>query len=107
MANLTPSDVRNVRFAKPPFGRRGYDEQQVDVFLDEVERTLVALTEEIAALRAQLGGGASAPGETSTGAGAGGVVAELDQIKTRLARIEAALTSRVQAPASDPLFGNR
>ena len=36
MPNLTPQDVRNIAFNRPPFGRRGYDEEQVDAFIDAV-----------------------------------------------------------------------
>jgi DivIVA domain-containing protein len=35
-------DLTNVAFDKPPFGRRGYRESEVDAFLDRVERTLRA-----------------------------------------------------------------
>ena len=56
---LTPADVHNVAFKKPPIGKRGYDEEEVDAFLDEVERELARLIEENNELRAQLerGGG--------------------------------------------------
>jgi len=37
---LTPQDVRDVLFDKPPLGRRGYAEDEVDAFLDLVERAL-------------------------------------------------------------------
>jgi DivIVA domain-containing protein len=37
---LTPELVRNVAFAKPPIGQRGYNEDEVDAFLDVVEATL-------------------------------------------------------------------
>jgi DivIVA domain-containing protein len=37
---LGPENVRSVFFRKAPFGRRGYDEEQVDVFLDKVEQDL-------------------------------------------------------------------
>ncbi len=40
MRSLTPDDVRNVAFGKPPIGKRGYNEDQVDSFLDDVEATL-------------------------------------------------------------------
>ncbi len=43
---LTPADVHNVAFKKPPIGKRGYDEEEVDAFLDEVERELARLIEE-------------------------------------------------------------
>src|SRR5881409_1690903 len=41
---LTPADVHNVAFKKPPIGKRGYDEEEVDAFLDEVERELARLS---------------------------------------------------------------
>jgi DivIVA domain-containing protein len=50
---LTPADVHNVAFKKPPIGKRGYDEEEVDAFLDEVERELARLIEENNELRAQ------------------------------------------------------
>lgn len=37
---LTPEQVRHVRFDAPPSGREGYDESEVDAFLDLVEATL-------------------------------------------------------------------
>jgi DivIVA domain-containing protein len=37
---LTPEDVRNVAFAKPPRGKRGYNEEEVDEFLHLVEAAL-------------------------------------------------------------------
>jgi DivIVA domain-containing protein len=39
-------DLTNVAFDKPPFGRRGYRESEVDAFLDRVERTLRAKLDE-------------------------------------------------------------
>src|SRR3954454_3211730 len=56
---LTPADVHKVAFKKPPIGKRGYDEGEVDAFLDEVERELARLIEENSELRAQAerGGG--------------------------------------------------
>ena len=35
---LTPEQVRNVAFSKPPMGRRGYNEDEVDAFLDLIEQ---------------------------------------------------------------------
>jgi DivIVA domain-containing protein len=37
---LTADDIVNVAFSKPPLGRRGYNEDEVDAFLDRVERKL-------------------------------------------------------------------
>ena len=53
MERLKPVDVRNVAFSKPRPGRRGYDETEVDTFLDLVERTLSQLYHEIALLRGE------------------------------------------------------
>jgi DivIVA domain-containing protein len=43
---LTPADVHNVAFSKPPIGKRGYNEDEVDAFLDLVEAELTRLIEE-------------------------------------------------------------
>jgi DivIVA domain-containing protein len=69
---LTPADVHNVAFSKPPIGKRGYNEDEVDAFLDLVENELTRLIEENSDLRqrvneldqelasAKAGGGVSA-----------------------------------------------
>ncbi|BCY07059.1 DivIVA domain-containing protein [Actinoplanes sp. L3-i22] len=61
---LTPADIHNVAFKKPPIGKRGYDEEEVDAFLDEVEQELIRLLEENNSLRgqAQRGGGGGGGG---------------------------------------------
>ncbi|MFB9908282.1 DivIVA-like cell division protein Wag31 [Allokutzneria oryzae] len=51
---LTPADVHNVAFSKPPIGKRGYNEDEVDAFLDMVESELARLIEENNDLRAQV-----------------------------------------------------
>lgn len=38
---LTAADVHVVAFAKPPIGRRGYNEDEVDEFLERIERRLL------------------------------------------------------------------
>ena len=43
---LSPAEVHNVAFKKPPIGKRGYDEEEVDFFLDVVETELSRLIEE-------------------------------------------------------------
>lgn len=85
---LTPEDVRNVAFRKPPIGRRGYDEEEVDAFLDEVEQTLTGLYAQIS----QLTTGAAplmAPSEPQVPPDT--TAAALTEIKATLARIEARL----------------
>jgi DivIVA domain-containing protein len=83
---LTPADVHNVAFKKPPIGKRGYDEEEVDAFLDEVERELARLIEENNELRAQVErGGRGAP------VGPGGdarLAAELNETKAQLDRVQ-------------------
>lgn len=85
---LTPADVHNVAFKKPPIGKRGYDEEEVDAFLDEVERELARLIEENNELRAQLergGGGrvtASGPGVDPR------LAAENAELKSQMDRIQ-------------------
>jgi DivIVA domain-containing protein len=49
---LTPADVHNVAFSKPPIGKRGYNEDEVDAFLDLVE---TELRDQVDALEQQLG----------------------------------------------------
>lgn len=54
---LTPQDVHSKVFGPTRF-RRGYDESEVDAFLDEVEAELTRLHREIDSLRSQLAGSA-------------------------------------------------
>ena len=62
---LTPADVHNVAFKKPSIGKRGYDEDEVDAFLDVVEAELSRLIEENSQLTGRLSefeaGGSPAP----------------------------------------------
>ena len=62
---LTPADVHNVAFKKPSIGKRGYDEDEVDAFLDVVEAELSRLIEENSQLTGRLAefeaGGSPAP----------------------------------------------
>jgi DivIVA domain-containing protein len=51
---LMPADVANVAFSKPPMGKRGYCEDEVDAFLDLVEAELARLIEENNDLRNQM-----------------------------------------------------
>ncbi len=51
---LTPADVANVAFSKPPIGKRGYNEDEVDAFLDLAETELARLLEENNDLRNQV-----------------------------------------------------
>ncbi len=51
---LIPADVANVAFGKPPLGKRGYDEDEVDAFLDLVEAELARLIQENTDLRTRV-----------------------------------------------------
>src|SRR5215468_5277719 len=86
---LTPADVHNVAFKKPPIGKRGYDEEEVDAFLDEVERELARLIEENNELRAQVerGGGRPPAGPGGPG-GDPRLAAELNELKMQLDRTQ-------------------
>lgn len=57
---LTPEDVVNKRFQSTKF-REGYDQDEVDDFLDEVVVELRRLTQENEELKAQLAAGGNAP----------------------------------------------
>ncbi|WP_454561780.1 DivIVA domain-containing protein [Mycobacterium haemophilum] len=48
---LTPADVHNVAFSRARIGKRGYSEQEVDIFIDLVEQELTRHIEEDVELR--------------------------------------------------------
>ncbi len=48
---LTPADVHNVAFSRARVGKRGYSEQEVDLFIDLVEQELIRHIEQDAELR--------------------------------------------------------
>jgi DivIVA domain-containing protein len=84
---LTPADVHNVAFKKPPIGKRGYDEEEVDAFLDEVERELARLIEENNELRAQLERGGGGRGPAGPGADPR-LAAENAELKAQMDRMQ-------------------
>jgi DivIVA domain-containing protein len=96
---LTPADVHNVAFKKPPIGKRGYDEEEVDAFLDEVERELARLIEENNELRAQVerGGRGGAPAGPSADPR---MAAELNDMKSQLDRVQRDKAAAEQAARS-------
>ena len=57
---LTPEDVQNKRFTTTRF-RPGYDEDEVDAFLDEVETELTRLLQENKTLAARAASAVAAP----------------------------------------------
>jgi DivIVA domain-containing protein len=82
---LTPADVHNVAFKKPPIGKRGFDEEEVDAFLDEVEQELARLIEENNELRAQLERGGGGRAEPS---GDPWLDAQLNEVRSQLDRAQ-------------------
>lgn len=50
---LTPADVHNIAFSRPRIGKRGYNEQEVDLFIDLVEQELIRRLEEEGELRSR------------------------------------------------------
>jgi DivIVA domain-containing protein len=88
---LTPAEVHNVAFKKPPIGKRGYDEEEVDAFLDIVEVELSRLIEENNDLRARMGSGQPAPAPAAqgdNGAEAAAVREENSRLQSRIAELE-------------------
>lgn len=71
---LTPADVHNVAFSKPPIGKRGYNEDEVDAFLDLVEAELARLIEENEDLREQV---------SQLDQRLGNAQADLDEVRSR------------------------
>jgi DivIVA domain-containing protein len=89
---LTPAEVHNVAFKKPPIGKRGYDEEEVDAFLDIVEVELSRLIEENNDLRSRLSSGQPAP--SAGGADPAELTAareENGRLQNRVAELERAL----------------
>jgi DivIVA domain-containing protein len=80
---LTPADIHNTAFKKPPIGKRGYDEEEVDAFLDEVEQELIRLVEENAALHGQLQGGGGSPAASTMV-----LNSEFSEVAARLERVQ-------------------
>jgi DivIVA domain-containing protein len=85
---LTPADVHNVAFKKPPIGKRGYDEDEVDAFLDEVERELARLIEDNNELRASGGGGGGRPAAPAGPGADPRLAGENADLKSQLDRIQ-------------------
>ena len=84
---LTPADIHNMAFKKPPIGKRGYDEEEVDAFLDEVEQELIRLLEENGALHGQV---QRSPGGPSPAASTMVLSSEFSDITAKLERMQEA-----------------
>src|SRR6476469_6791673 len=93
---LTPAEVHNVVFKKPPIGKRGYDEEEVDAFLDIIEVELARLIEENADLKDR-----SADGGASADASALATAREENRkLSARIGELESAL-SQARQPAGN------
>src|SRR6202000_2078010 len=85
---LPPAEVHNVAFKKPPIGKRGYDEEEVDAFLDIVEVELSRLIEENNDLRARGGPGPPAPAPADSGAELAAARDENGRLQSRIGELE-------------------
>jgi DivIVA domain-containing protein len=87
---LTPAEVHNVAFKKPPIGKRGYDEEEVDAFLDIVEVELARLIEENNDLRTRLSANQPAPQAPAAADGAelNAAREENSRLQNRVAELE-------------------
>jgi DivIVA domain-containing protein len=92
---VTPADVHNVAFRKPPIAKRGYDVADVDAFLDEVEREMVRLIEENNQLHAQVER-RSLGGSTARLAVNPRLAAELGDLQAQLGRVQRDRTAAEQ-----------
>uniref|UniRef100_UPI0020A63006 DivIVA domain-containing protein n=1 Tax=Arthrobacter sp. H41 TaxID=1312978 RepID=UPI0020A63006 len=97
---LTPEDVVNKRFQPTKF-REGYDQDEVDDFLDEIVVELRRLNQENEELRLQVNGAPAAaqqptsvPAPVAAGTGAGEAPDEVEP--------EPEVAPEPQDPASDP-----
>jgi DivIVA domain-containing protein len=84
---LTPADIHNMAFKKPPIGKRGYDEEEVDAFLDELEQELIRLLEDNEALHGEIQRAGAGP---SAAASARANNAEFAEISAQLDRMQQA-----------------
>jgi len=95
---LTPADVHNVAFKKPPIGKRGYDEDEVDAFLDLVEAEFARLIEENADLRSHAGDDAERPAAVRDAASDAGSDVEQDAVAAE--PTQPSLRAPVEQPAA-------
>ncbi|GAA4600834.1 DivIVA domain-containing protein [Actinoplanes octamycinicus] len=104
---LTPVDIHNVSFRRPALGKRGYDEDQVDAFLDEAEQEFTRLRAENRALREELDRAGAMP-ERELAALAvqlGRLSAERAEAERQARAVEAELDRARAAGAEPPATG--
>jgi DivIVA domain-containing protein len=85
---LTPADIHNMAFKKPPIGKRGYDEEEVDAFLDELEQELTRLVEENRSLHDHVQRGGA--GGANPAASAMAMNSEFSEVSAQLERMHEA-----------------
>lgn len=100
---LTPEDVVNKRFQPTKF-REGYDQDEVDDFLDEIVVELRRLTQENEELRRRLGEAGSSAGEQAVpapvAAAPAAKTAEAEKPKAKEAEAKKEETPEAAAPAA-------
>ncbi|WP_382306133.1 DivIVA domain-containing protein [Herbiconiux sp. UC225_62] len=96
---LTPEDVVNKRFSQTKF-REGYDQDEVDDFLDEVVVELRRLTQENEELKAQLESG-GAPVAAAAPAEAAVVVEEVVESPAPVAEVPAPVAATTGSDIED------
>lgn len=98
---LTPEDVLNKNFTATQF-RRGYDEQEVDDFLDEVVAELRRLSGENADLRRKIdGGGMSPEAQRNVEAAEREAAERIAKAKADAEKIEAEAAERIAKATSE------
>jgi DivIVA domain-containing protein len=88
---VTPADVHNIAFTRPPIGKRGYHEQEVDDFLDIVEQELARLIEDNEQLKAGSGAdpaAVTAATERAVAEERNRIQGELEGLRQRYAELE-------------------
>jgi len=111
---LTPADVHNVAFSKPPIGKRGYNEDEVDAFLDMVEQELARLVEENNDLKhrleeldqqAKLGGPAAGASSVNVTKNEPSAAKDADQAKPETPVVAPAPVPPTAVAPAQPAFG--
>jgi DivIVA domain-containing protein len=85
---ITPADIHNVDFKKPPIGKRGYDEEEVNALLEEASQEMLRLLDENGALNARLREGNGFADAGVLNAEVAELAAHLQHMREGLARAE-------------------
>jgi len=88
---LTPAEIHNMEFRKASLGKRGYDDEQVDAFLDEATREMIRLLEDNDLLQRRLDAADAATDRAPAARSAGelefaAVTADLDRARRECER---------------------